>query len=331
MNNMLSNAAMDLPGIIGSYKLDGIIAQGSTCLIGKLIHLKTYEVFAGKIVSRRFLIENDLILDFEQEVRALQQCSHPNIINCLEVIYLKDMIVIVMDYCEVGDLHRYLVNQYQTFSLKHIFYQILKAVMYLHQRGIAHKDIKPENILIKKDGTILLGDLGCCQTMENHCIIRHCGTVYYAAPEIFTEEIFDEKKTDIWSIGVILFVMATKYLPWEMGTDIEVIMQIIHGKYTIPEKVPIPMAQIIQRCMQVNPELRPLAIDLLNDPWLDSEREKDKDKMIENEKKPLLKFNTLPTFGRQCIVVKPVIISKFKSTATLKSKRVKFNFGSNNS
>lgn len=194
----------------------------------------------------------------EQEIRVQQILSHQYIAPILDVVYEKDVIIIIMDYYKRGDLFNLMMNEHTSYQLlSKLFAQVVSAVMYLHNKEIAHLDIKPENIFIDDQLNAKLADFGCCETPQSRkrpFFTR--GTLIYAAPEIFNHTLSDNRPADVWALGVILYSMTTRYLPWRPGTDDEIQLQIKNEGIQFSEFMPPNVISIVKRCCIQDPTKR---------------------------------------------------------------------------
>ncbi|OHS98604.1 CAMK family protein kinase [Tritrichomonas foetus] len=266
---------VNFPHHFGRYTYKNVIGRGAYGIVVDAIG-PNKEEFAVKIISRNFLQETNTFFAFEQELRVHQHLGHSNIVGIKEIIYEEDFIFIVMELCSKGDLFTFISEEgpLNITTVRHIFFQILLSVQYLHKREIAHLDLKPDNILITKDGQAKLSDFGCCEAPPKRQTFGAIGTLYYAAPEILTRKYTENLPADIWSLGIILFAMTAGSLPWLPGTDEEICDQILKGNLTMPHDLPSNVYKIMYKCCQVDRDARPTIDELIGDPWFDIERQK---------------------------------------------------------
>ena len=275
------------PSIFGPYKYLATIGTGATGVVVSTIHLKTGAYSATKIVSRTDLMKRDLFSSFEQELRVQQSLNHPNIVKILDVVYGDENIYVVMEFCGKGDLFEW--AQKGIYSnptlLRKTFYQLISAVYYMHKKNIAHLDLKPENILLDANFNVKLTDFGCCETSIPKNTKEFYGTLYYTAPEILDGSVESFDKSDIFSLGVILYALVTGALPWPEASDDVVISYILNCQYTIPSSVPPMISQIISLCLVADPNERISIDEIFQLPWILEERHK-----LQNEKpkKPVI-------------------------------------------
>jgi serine/threonine protein kinase len=255
----------NIPQVVGNYRVDGLLGNGAYGIVVSAAHMGTGAEVAIKMVSRQLLEEDSVLGAFEQELRIHESLNHENIIKVLGIIYEKDYIYIVMELCKNGDLLDYIQknpNRTQRKILSY-FFQILKAVAYLHERGIAHLDIKPENVLLYDDQTVKLGDFGCCEAPPkyDHGFAR--GTLFYAAPEILMTPSMDNRPADVWSLGILLFSLSAGVLPFQPGDDDFISQQIIRGQLIYPASMPSDIVALVSECCKLDPLERPSVASLL--------------------------------------------------------------------
>ena len=280
-----SGNAITFPSIFGSYKYLSTIGTGATGVVVRTIHLKTREISATKIVSRADLMKRDLFSSFEQELRVQQSLNHPNIVKILDVVYGDENIYVVMEFCGNGDLFEWAQKGIysNTTLLRKTFYQLISAVYYMHKRNIAHLDLKPENVLLDGNFNVKLTDFGCCETPIPKNTKEFYGTLYYTAPEILDGSVQSFDRSDLFSLGVILYALVTGALPWPEGSDEDVKYYIMNCEYSIPSSVPPMIAQIISLCIVQDPDDRISIDEIFQTPWMLEERHKLQNEI---EKKP---------------------------------------------
>jgi serine/threonine protein kinase len=150
-----------------------------------------------------------------------------------------------------------------------IFKQLVGAIAYCHMRGVAHRDLKPENILFTEFPMIKLSDFGLCgYLMPEAKLQTFCGSPCYFAPEILIGGPYDGARADIWSLGVVLFVMVTASLPWNPDNEMRMQQQILKGDYRIPPFVSRECQDLIRGLIRVEPMDRLPLAKILAHPWL---------------------------------------------------------------
>jgi serine/threonine protein kinase len=179
-----------------------------------------------------------------------------------------------MEYCSGGELFQYLVDHGRLVDpmCRQMFSAIVDAVSYLHARGIAHRDLKPENILFTDHFSPKIADLGLCHLVTSDSLMQTpCGSPHYAAPEVLLCKGYDGRASDVWSLGVVLFVMATAKLPWRSTTNADLFREIGEGEFTVPAFLSPPLKALIRRMMNPRAGERPTIAEIASDPYLMSD------------------------------------------------------------
>ena len=206
------------------------------------------------------------------EVRLLASLSHKNIIGYKEAFYdeKSSTLNIVMEYADDGDLSSKIKNmlkkhlQFEENTIWSILIQILEGLNYLHKSKVIHRDLKSANIFLTKKGIVKIGDLNVSIIAKKNLAVTQTGTPYYAAPEVWENESYNNK-CDIWSVGCIVYEMASLHVPFR-GTSIhQLYKNIMKGKYAeIPNIYSNDLKDIIGLILCLDPLKRPSANDLLN-------------------------------------------------------------------
>ena len=268
----ISDQDVEVPCSFGKYDIVRVIGSGSFSTVALVTHRITNMQFACKICSRKLLTESNTFDRFEQEVRLMQSLHHPNIVSVIDVAYDQNLIYLIMEYCANGELFEYICNHGRLDSelCQRVFSKLVSALVYLHSRDIAHRDLKPENILLDETYDPKIADFGLCHvTTENQLLSTPCGSPYYAPPEIIANEEYDGKAGDVWSLGVVLYTMATGGLPWQDTNQMRLFEKIKQAEFIIPGYVQPQVSGLLQQMMNPVPSYRPTMLMLQRDPWVD--------------------------------------------------------------
>jgi serine/threonine protein kinase len=272
----IGNESVDLPTVFGNYEIIRVIGSGAFSVALLVTDRVKGGSYACKVVSRISLIQSNTFHRFEQEIRLLEMMRHPNIVPVVDIIYRDNFIFVVMEYCSGGELFQYLVDhgRLREPQCRQIFSAIVGAVAYLHSRGIAHRDLKPENILLTDQLTPKIADLGLCHLVtEDSLMMTPCGSPQYAAPEVLSGKGYDGRGSDVWSLGVVLYVMATATIPWRSTTNANLFLEISKGEYTVPTFLTPPLRALIRRMMNPNVIERPPITEIAKDGWILAEED----------------------------------------------------------
>jgi serine/threonine protein kinase len=203
----------------------------------------------------------------QKEVNIMRTAKHDGIVQILDVVTTPKILFIIMEYCAKGELFAYIISRdILPFSeIKQMFSELANALNFLHENNIVHRDLKPENMLLTAEGRLKLCDFGLSAMAEkNDLLDTPCGSTYYAAPEVIKGEKYDGRKSDMWSLGVVLFAMATKCLPWTATNDKELYHQITKAEFHIPSGVHRDIAEVISMLLKADPAERASASQLLD-------------------------------------------------------------------
>eukprot|EP01096_Ripella_sp_DP13-Kostka_P014991 TRINITY_DN68_c0_g1_i2.p1 TRINITY_DN68_c0_g1~~TRINITY_DN68_c0_g1_i2.p1 ORF type:complete len:411 (+),score=161.90 TRINITY_DN68_c0_g1_i2:481-1713(+) len=198
----------------------------------------TDEMFAIKIIKKPETDQEKHYTRIKREVENLKGLQHPNIIKLHDVFQTKRFICIVMEYATHGDLHDYIKSQpegrLEESEAIRLFIQIVDAISYMHNNLIVHRDLKPENVLLDHDFNVKVADFGFSrQYNPDGYLSTCCGSIGYAAPELLLGEKYVGPAADIWSMGVILYVMLVGHGPFmiEEGMNKEVEERMLSGRF----------------------------------------------------------------------------------------------------
>lgn len=214
------------------------------------------------------------------EVAAMRRLNHPNILKIHEVLATKSKIFLVMELAKGGDLFGKLSrrpdHRFPEPLARKYFQQLVSALHYCHQNGVAHRDVKPQNLLLDEEGNIKVSDFGLSAVADATIASKDrlmlqtaCGTPAFAAPEIVgrTRNAYDGSKADAWSCGVILFVMLSGYLPFDDANLVLMYRKMHRRDFRFPSWVSKPARGLICRLLDPNPKSRLSIEDIPNDSW----------------------------------------------------------------
>lgn len=258
----------------GRYEIHELIGVGGMANVYRCTDTLDDREVAIKILKDEFLNNEEFIRRFKNESKAIAMLSHPNIVKVYDVSFGDMIQYIVMEYIDGITLKEYIDRQgiIEWKDVLHLTIQVLKALQHAHECGIVHRDIKPQNIMLLQDGTIKVTDFGIARfsdkatrTMTDQAI----GSVHYIAPEQARGDSTDGK-TDIYSVGVMLYEMLTGTLPFDGDSAVTVALMQLQSTPRRPREVnpaiPTGLEQITMRAMEKNPEDRyTSAAEMLSD------------------------------------------------------------------
>ncbi len=213
-----------------------------------------------------------------EEIDILSQVDHPNIVKYLEHFESDKYLYIVMEYCSGGDLFHQIVQRekFSEAEAAGIIQDILRGINHCHHMGIIHRDLKPENIMYSAEGVIKIIDFGLSMKEKSYSSEKLAGTAYYIAPEILRDEIFT-KACDIWSLGILLHILLSGYVPIAGGTIEEIYDRIM--EYKGPSfvgdawnSVSAEAKDLVRQMLNPDYEKRISAAEALKHPWFNLQK-----------------------------------------------------------
>ena len=264
--------------VVGPYMFTRFIALGTSGAVWECCHQPTGERLACKIIDIHNIANDDFWAHFRNELIIHSQIRHSGITRLVDVVLDQTHIYVFIELCDGGDLEQVVMSSggLPEDRARHYFRRIMDAVSYIHRLGVAHRDIKLENILVTSADEAKLTDFGLCkqETSESPMMLTTCGTIIYAAPEIIQRQPYDGKKADIWSAGVMLYAMVGNHFPWVTdpslsveGQFIETTRQITQGEIP-PLPCSLELEELLGAMLTLEPDERPTADEILQHPWV---------------------------------------------------------------
>ncbi|KAA8913467.1 kinase-like domain-containing protein [Sphaerosporella brunnea] len=254
---------------LGQYRIIKTVGEGSFGKVKLAIHEVTGQKVALKMISRKNLTSRDMAGRVEREIAYLQLLRHPHIIKLYTVITTPQEIIMVIEYAG-GELFDFLVSNGKVpeDSARRFFQQIICAVEYCHRHKIVHRDLKPENLLLDSNLNVKIADFGLSNIMTDGNFLKtSCGSPNYAAPEVIGGKLYAGPEVDVWSCGVILFVLLCGKLPFDDDYIPNLFKKISQGKYSMPSYLSVDAKDLISRMLVVNPIQRITIVEIRKHPW----------------------------------------------------------------
>ena len=258
----------------GRYEITELIGEGGMADVYRATDVVDNKTVAVKILKKEFAENEEFLRRFRNESKAIAVLSHPNIVKIFDVGFSERIQFIVMEYIDGITLNEYMEQQGQLGwkDAVHFILQILRALQHAHSKGIVHRDIKPQNIMMLRDGTIKVMDFGIAKFAREDGKTgtdKAIGTVHYISPEQARGGVTDAK-SDIYSVGVMLYEMLTGKKPFDTDNPVSIAVMHMQAKVPMPHSIrpdiQIGLEEIILKAMEKDPVNRyQSARDMMDD------------------------------------------------------------------
>lgn len=248
----------------GRYEIQDVIGVGGMAVVYKAYDNIDDRIVAVKVLKEEYLANEEFRRRFKNESKAIAVLSHPNIVKVYDVSFGDRLQYIVMEYIEGITLKEYIEKKGVIDWNEALFFiiQILRALQHAHDKGVVHRDVKPQNIMLLENGTIKVADFGIARFShsESRTVTEKAiGSVHYISPEQAKGELTDEK-ADIYSVGIMLYEMLTGRLPFDSDNAVSVALMQVNKEAepprTINPRIPVGFEQITMKAMQKNTRQR---------------------------------------------------------------------------
>lgn len=265
-------------GLSSDYQVQEVLGQGGFAVVNKCIHTPTGQVRAVKAVHKSGLSYEQVDPKFRlKEIKVLRALDHPNILRCYELFEDRSRFYIIMELCSGGELFETIAKRrvLTESQAAKVMFQLLSCLAYCHDKKVIHRDLKPENILLEEnDGelNIKVADFGSSCFIDPTGKITGCfGSAYYVAPEVVDGLAYNEK-CDIWSCGIILFIMLTGRPPYA-GSNEKQILENVKKRPFNPtnfkfQGVSPEAIDLIVKLLRFDLRDRISAVEAVNHPWI---------------------------------------------------------------
>ena len=259
--------------IAGLYDLEETLGEGHYAVVKSARHVFTGERVAVKVIDKTKL-DAATRVQMMQEVRLMKLVHHPHVVRLYEVIDTQTKLYLVLELADGGDMYDYIMRHegvgLDESAARKYFRQIVQAIQYCHELHVVHRDLKPENVVFfQKLGLVKLTDFGFSNNFDpGEQLQTSCGSLAYSAPEILLGDSYDAPAVDIWSLGVILYMLVCGAAPFQEANDSETLTMIMDCKYTFPSHISTSCKRLVSLMLQRQPHLRASLDDIIKDPWL---------------------------------------------------------------
>ncbi|XP_053278339.1 serine/threonine-protein kinase SIK2 isoform X1 [Pleuronectes platessa] len=258
------------PVRVGFYDIERTLGKGNFAVVKLARHRITKTEVAIKIIDKTQLDAVNLEKIY-REVQIMKMLDHPHIIKLYQVMETKNMLYLVTEYAKNGEIFDYLAKHGRLSEpeARRKFWQILSAVEYCHNRNIVHRDLKAENLLLDGHMNIKIADFGFGNFFQpGEPLATWCGSPPYAAPEVFEGQQYEGPQLDIWSMGVVLYVLVCGALPFD-GPTLPVLRQrVLEGRFRIPYFMTEDCEHLIRRMLVLDPSKRLSVAQIKEQKWM---------------------------------------------------------------
>ncbi|KAK7247174.1 hypothetical protein RIF29_42051 [Crotalaria pallida] len=258
--------------LLGRFEIGKLLGHGTFAKVHLARNIKTGECVAIKIIDKEKILKGGLVSHIKREISILRRVRHPNIVQLFEVMATKTKIFFVMEYVRGGELfNKVAKGRLKEEVARKYFQQLVSAVGFCHARGVFHRDIKPENLLLDENGNLKVSDFGLSavsdQIRQDGLFHTFCGTPAYVAPELLGRKGYDGAKVDIWSCGVVLFVLMAGYLPFHDQNVMAMYKKIYKGEFRCPRWFTPELTKLLTRLLDINPQTRISIPEIMENNW----------------------------------------------------------------
>ncbi|PWZ28712.1 CBL-interacting protein kinase 6 [Zea mays] len=257
----------------GRYELGHVLGHGNFGRVHEARDLRTGRGVAVKVLAKDKLLRTGMMEQIKREIAVMKRVSHPNIVELHEVMATRTKIYLALELVRGGDLLARIARSGRVREdvARRYFRQLVSAVDFCHARGVFHRDLKPENLLVDEAGNLKVVDFGLSALADHaradgllHTI---CGTPGYVAPEVFRNRGYDGAKADVWSCGVVLYVLLAGSLPFPKDSIAAMFIKMSRRDYRCPPWLSTEARRLIPKLLDPDPDTRITVAQIVETPW----------------------------------------------------------------
>ncbi|XP_062028160.1 CBL-interacting serine/threonine-protein kinase 8-like [Rosa rugosa] len=256
---------------VGKYEIGRTIGEGTFAKVKFAQNTETGESVAMKIIDRSSIIKHKMVDQIKREISIMKLVRHPYVVRLHEVLASRTKIYIILEFITGGELFDKIVHhgRLSEGEARRFFQQLIDGVDYCHSKGVYHRDLKPENLLLDSLGNLRISDFGLSALPEQGVSLLRttCGTPNYVAPEVLSHKGYDGAVADVWSCGVILYVLMAGYLPFDELDLTTLYSKIEKAQFSCPTWFPVGAKSLIHSILDPNPATRITIEQIRNDEW----------------------------------------------------------------
>ncbi|AES92073.1 putative protein kinase CAMK-CAMKL-CHK1 family [Medicago truncatula] len=258
---------------LGKYELGRILGEGNFGKVKFARNTDSGQPYAIKIIDKNKIIDLNITNQIKREICALKLLRHPNVVKLYEVLASKTKIYMVLEYVTGEELFDKIASKGKLpeGEGRKLFQQLIDGVSYCHSKGVFHRDLKLENVLVDAKGNLKITDFGLSalpqQFRADGLLHTTCGSANYVAPEILANRGYNGASSDVWSCGVILYVVLTGFLPFDDRNLAVLYQKVLKGDFQKPKWLSAGAQNIIKRILDPNPKTRITMAEIKEDLW----------------------------------------------------------------
>ncbi|KAI3854884.1 hypothetical protein MKW92_045455 [Papaver armeniacum] len=258
---------------LGKYELGKTLGEGNFAKVKYAQNLESGQIFAVKILEKKKIINLKVNDQIKNEIGTLKLLKHPNVVRLHEVLASKTKIYMVLEYVGGGELFDRIATKGRVSEAvgRKLFQQLIDGVSYCHSKGVYHRDLKLENVLVDAKGNVKITDFGLSALpkhfREDGLLHTTCGSPNYVAPEILANRGYDGATSDVWSCGVILYVTLCGYLPFDDRNLAVLYQKIFKGETQMPKWLSDGAKSLLRRILDPNPITRITIAEIKEHEW----------------------------------------------------------------
>ena len=256
----------------GKYELGRMLGHGTFAKVYHARNVETGKSMAMKVVGKEKVIKVGMMEQIKREISVMRMVKHPNIVELHEVMASKSKIYFAMDLVRGGELFAKIAKGRLKEDVARVYFQqLISAIDFCHSRGVYHRDLKPENLLLDDDGNLKVTDFGLSAFSEHlkqdGLLHTTCGTPAYVAPEVIGKKGYDGAKADLWSCGVILYVLLAGFLPFQDDNLVSMYRKIYRGDFKCPPWFSSEARRLVTKLLDPNPSTRISVSKIMDSSW----------------------------------------------------------------
>jgi len=268
---------------VGKYDLYGTLGEGAFGKVKYAVNTETNEAVAIKILDKDKIQTRNMGAQIKKEISIMKMINHHHVVGVKDVFATNAKIFIVLEFVGGGELFDKIANEGKLPEEKARFYfkQLVEGLEHCHSNGVCHRDLKPENLLLDTDGNLKISDFGFSTlnigdpdgdgNARAELLHTTCGTPNYVAPEVLGKDGYDGRKADVWSIGVILYVLLAGYLPFDENTMAALFQKIKNADFEYPDWFSGEARDLLSKILVADPSKRIVLSDVKNHAWMKHE------------------------------------------------------------